>query len=144
MCEITSTYISFYSILLPDAPIVSEDAPLELYVIDWELSHVSSIAFDLGQMFAEIFELKHFKDLDAGIWLIEAFMAGYGKLDEELALKTAIHTGTHLICWGSRVSGWGNKEQVEAVVEIGRDFIIKGWNKDRQWFQSSPLKSLFE
>ncbi|RFU24330.1 hypothetical protein B7463_g11999, partial [Scytalidium lignicola] len=132
------------NILLPDAPIPSKNAPLKLYVIDWELSHISSIAFDLGQMFAEIYELKHFKDIDAGIWLIESFMKGYGKLDDSLAFKTAIHVGTHLICWGSRVSEWGSKEQVEAVVSIGRDFVVRAWNKDKQWFQNTALKCLFD
>ncbi|KAH8801684.1 kinase-like domain-containing protein [Xylogone sp. PMI_703] len=131
------------NILLLDAPIPSEDTPLEIYVIDWELSHVSSLAFDLGQMFAEIYELKHFKDIDAGVWLIESFMEGYGKIDDDLAFKTAIHVGTHLICFGSRVAGWGSKEQVEAVVETGRDFIVRARNKDKYWFSNTALRSLF-
>ena len=114
-----------------------------MYIIDWELSHLSSIAFDLGQMFAELFELKHFKDIDAGVWLIESFMDGYGGIGEELAFKTAIHFGTHLICWGTRVEGWGTKEQIEMVVEVGRGFVVKGWEKDRQFFEGTALKCLF-
>ncbi|THY41777.1 hypothetical protein D6C97_09750, partial [Aureobasidium pullulans] len=82
------------NILLPDGPISDQDDQLKVFVIDWELSQVSSQAFDLGQVFAELFELKHFKDIDAGTWLIEAFMRGYGEIDEELAFKTAVHIST--------------------------------------------------
>lgn len=131
------------SVLLPDILLAEEAVPLQLFIIDWELSHISSIAFDLGQMFAELFELKHFKDIDAGVWLIEEFMEGYGKIDEKPAYRIAIHVGAHLICWGSRVQGWGSKEQVEKVVEIGRDFVVNGWEKDREFFDGTALKGLF-
>ena len=115
-----------------------------MFVIDWELSQIGSIAFDLGQMFAELFELKHFKDIDAGVWLIESFMEGYGKLDEDLSFKTAIHVGAHLICWGSTVQGWGTREQVEAVVEIGKGYVVNGWKQNRDFFDVTPLRCLFE
>lgn len=94
-------------------------------------------------MFAELFELKHFKDIDAGVWLIESFMEEYGKLDQDLAFKTAIHVGAHLVCFGSRVQGWGTKEQVEAVVMVGRDWVVKGWEKDGEFFEGTALKCLF-
>ena len=42
------------SVLLPNASLTGEEAALKIFVIDWELSHLSSIAFDLGQMFAEV------------------------------------------------------------------------------------------
>ncbi|TVY40253.1 4-hydroxytryptamine kinase [Lachnellula occidentalis] len=115
-----------------------------IFVIDWELSHLSTAAFDLGQMIAELFELKHFKDIDAGIWIIEAFVKGYGRLDDEIAFRTAIHAGVHLICWGSRVQGWGTREQIEEVVEVGRGFVVKGWEKERGYFEGSALGCLFD
>jgi len=56
-------------------------------------------------------------------------MDGYGNITEDLvrlrlsittharvantnykAFKTAIHTGNHLICWGTGVEGWGTAE----------------------------------
>jgi thiamine kinase-like enzyme len=74
-----------------------------MYVIDWELSHVTSPAFDLGQMLGDLFETRHFTGIEAGAWLMDAFMEGYGKLNEDLAFKTAIQVGAHLICWGSRL-----------------------------------------
>lgn len=131
------------SVLLPDILLSDVETPIKLFVIDWELSHISSLAFDLGQMFAELFELKHFKDIDAGVWLIEAFMDGYGEIDEDFAFRTTTHVGVHFICWGSRVQGWGTKEQVEKVVEVGRDFVVKGWEKDRRFFERTALKCLF-
>ncbi|TVY83243.1 4-hydroxytryptamine kinase psiK [Lachnellula suecica] len=131
------------NVLLKNAPFPELEEPLKLFVIDWELSHLSDLVFDLGQMFAELFELKHFKDIDAGIWLIEGFMKGYGKLNEDMAFRAAIHVGVHLICWGSRVQGWGSKEQVEKVVEVGRGFVVNGWEKDRRYFEGTLLKCLF-
>ena len=131
------------SVLLPNAPFPAPEEPLKFFVIDWELSHLSSRAFDLGQMFAELFELKHFRGIEAGFWLIETFMEGYGKVEDDLAFKTAIHAGTHLVCWGSTVRGWGKQEQVNAVVEIGRDWIVKGWEKDKRFFEGTALGCLF-
>jgi hypothetical protein len=132
-----------HSVLLPDILLSDHEMPIKLFVIDWELSHISSLAFDLGQMFAELFELKHFKDIDAGVWLIEAFMQGYGHIDDDFAFRTAIHVGVHLICWGPTIQGWGTKEQVEKVVEIGRNLVVKGWQKDKPFFEKTALKCLF-
>ncbi|RDL39456.1 uncharacterized protein BP5553_03796 [Venustampulla echinocandica] len=129
------------NVLLPNISYPSTSTPLNVLVVDWELSHLSTVAFDLGQMFAELFELKHFKGIDAGIWLIESFMQGYGPVEEDLAFNTAIHVGTHLICWGSTVQGWGTKEQIEGVVEIGRGFVVKGWEKDASFFKGTALGS---
>ncbi|KAH7342671.1 kinase-like domain-containing protein [Rhexocercosporidium sp. MPI-PUGE-AT-0058] len=131
------------NVLLPNGPIPDSTDPMTVFIIDWELSQVSSPAFDLGQMFAELFELKHFKNIDAGIWLIEAFMQGYGNIDEKMAFKTAIHVGTHLLCFGSVVQGWGTDEQVEDVVRVGGEWIVKGWEGDRKFFEGGPLGSLF-
>lgn len=103
-----------------------------MFIIDWELSHLSSIAFDIGQMLAELYELKLFKDIDAGTWLMESFMLGYGKIHDELAFDIAIHMGVHLIVWGSRVEGWGTKEQIERVVEVGRNWVVAGWARDKK------------
>ena len=126
------------SILLPNSPFPKATESLNVFIIDWELSHLGPIAFDLGQMFAELFELKHFRDIDAGVWLIESFTEGYGKIEKELAFKTAFQ-----VCCGSRVQGWGTMEQVESVVGIGRDWFVKGWEKDADYFEGTPLKTLF-
>jgi hypothetical protein len=70
-------------------------------------------------------------------------MQGYGDIDDDFAFRVAIHVGVHFVCWVSRIPGWGSKEQVKEVVEIGRDFVVKGWEKDRAFFEGTPLKCLF-
>lgn len=131
------------SILLPSFPLPSPSTQVSVLVIDWELSQISSIAFDLGQIFAELFQLKHFKNIDAGVWLIEAFMKGYGSIGEDLAFRIAVHVGVHLMVWGSRVQGWGSGEQVESVVERGRECVVGGWRRVRGVFDGGPLACLF-
>lgn len=116
---------------------------MKVFVIDWELSQLSLLAFDLGQMVAELYELKHFKNHDAGIWLIESFIKGYGEMSEEMKWKIIVQAGAHLVCWGSRVAGWGTEEQVEDVVRTGRNWIVNGWERNRDVFQGMVLGELF-
>lgn len=115
---------------------------MKMYVIDWELTHITSTAFDLGQMIGDLFETRHFKEIVAADWLIEGFMAGYGDLDDATAFRTAIQVGAHLICWGSR-SSKGTPEQTEAAMRIGKDFVVRGWEKDKSFFNGTVLRCLF-
>jgi thiamine kinase-like enzyme len=119
-----------------------------LFVIDWELCQMGPRALDLGQMIAELYEVKHFKDIDAGTLVLQGFVEGYRThhpFSEEMAFRTAIHVGAHLICFGSTVRGWGAPKQVEELVRVGRDFIVKAWKRDRKWFeQDGTLGCLFE
>jgi hypothetical protein len=130
------------SILLPKVPL-TEQAETEVFVVDWELVHVGRRALDLAQMIAELYETKLFKNVDAGLWVIEGFLDGYGSLNDDTAFRTAIHIGVHLVCWGSRVPGWGTPEQIEEVVKVGRDLIVHGWKHDRAWFETGSLGCLF-
>ncbi|KAI9924545.1 hypothetical protein ASPWEDRAFT_28307 [Aspergillus wentii DTO 134E9] len=115
-----------------------------LFIIDWELCHCGARALDLGQMIAELYMLKHFKDIDPGLWVIQGFAQGYHEqLNEDLAFRIVIHVGVHLVFWGSTIPGWGTEEQVEEVVKIGRDFVVKGWEKEKAWFEGGPLGCLF-
>lgn len=115
-----------------------------LFIIDWELSQLGTRALDLGQMLAELYEAKHFKGKDAGIWIIEGLIEGYAPLlNEEIAFRAAVHMGVHLVCWSS-VPGWGEQSQIDDVVRIGRDFVVKGWERDRAWFERDEvMRSLF-
>jgi hypothetical protein len=93
-------------------------------------------------MIAELYELYLYRGISAGLWLIEGFCAGYGLDDEAFAYRTAIHVGTHLICFGT-VPGWGTEDQVRGVIAKGRDIIVRAWRKDREWFVASALAPLF-
>ena len=103
---------------------------------------------DLGQLIGDLYERKHFKGADCALWTMEAFIDGYGPLSEDMTFRTAIHAGVHLICWCNRRPGKPppgvTPEQISGVVEIGRDFVLKGWEKDKTWFQGSPLACLFK
>ncbi|KAL3494906.1 kinase-like domain-containing protein [Aspergillus germanicus] len=131
------------NVLIPKTAL---DQPLPvtpLFIIDWELAQVGSRALDLGQMIAELYLLKHFKDIDAGLWVIEGFAEGYQDISEEIVFRTLIHVGVHLIFWGSTVAGWGTPEQVRDVVRVGRDLITKADGKDRGAFKGEIWEALF-
>ncbi|KAJ2906760.1 uncharacterized protein MKZ38_010751 [Zalerion maritima] len=111
-------------------------------IIDWELVQMGVRPLDLGQMIAELYELKLFKAIDAGVWIIEGFSEGYGTMDDEFAFRTSIHVGCHLLNF-SGVPGWGTQEKVESVVDKGVDILVKAWKKDRSWFEGMELGCLF-
>ena len=93
-------------------------------------------------MIGELYELYLYRGILAGLWLIDGFCAGYGIEDDAFAFRTAVHVGTHLVCFGS-VPGWGTAEQVLEVVAKGKEIIVRAWKKDREWFIASELASLF-
>jgi hypothetical protein len=115
-----------------------------MFIVDWEVSSLGIRARDLGQMMAELYMLKLFKNIDAGVWLIEGYLEGYGSVDLDTAFRVAIHVGTHLVVIGGSVAGWGSREDIDRVVGYGRDMIVHGWKKDRVWFQNDALRSMFE
>lgn len=98
---------------------------------------------DLGQMIAELYELTLYKDIQAGLWLIDGFVSGYGFMDDDFVYRILLHVGTHLVGFGSSVAGWGTPEQCQHVARTGRDLILRSWQKDRDWFEKHDLASLF-
>ncbi|XXG96556.1 Cytoplasmic tRNA 2-thiolation protein 2 [Hypoxylon texense] len=130
------------NILLPDAPI-QEGADVLMFVIDWEMAQLGKYWFDLGQMIAELYELKLYKGILGGLWIIEGFVDGYGAISEGFTFRIAIQVGVHLIGFGTSVPGWGTPEQIENVARTGKDIIVHALKKDRQWFEESDLASLF-
>ncbi|KAK0710694.1 kinase-like domain-containing protein [Lasiosphaeris hirsuta] len=130
------------NVLLPDKPI-SPSAVTPMFVVDWEVVSLGVRVRDVAQMMAELYMHKVFKEIDAGAWLMEGFVAGYGGLTPEQAFRAAIHIGCHLVVIGGSVQGWGSPEAVERVVALGRDMIVKGWQKDREWFAGRVVSCLF-
>ncbi|KAL7928860.1 kinase-like domain-containing protein [Trichoderma chlorosporum] len=125
----------------------SAEEPNELFIIDWENVQFGHRAVDIGGILADLYERKHFKNVAASIPLMQGFMQGYGPLSEELAFTAALHAGVHLICWYYR----RNRNDplpyplptVLDALTLGRDFILKGWAKDKKWFEDSVLAPLF-
>lgn len=113
------------SILIPSTLLVNQSKTI-LFVVDWELTQIGSRALDLGQMVAELYETKLFKEIDCGMWVIEGLLEGYGPLSDKMAFRTAIQVGVHLVCWGSRMPGWGSQQQIKEVVKAGTNLIVQG------------------
>ncbi|KAL7808812.1 kinase-like domain-containing protein [Trichoderma aethiopicum] len=138
------------NVLLPDSPwhrTISPLAPNNLVIIDWENVQFGHRAMDIGGMLADLYERKHFKDVAASIPIMRGFIEGYGPLSEELAFRTAIHAGVHLICWYYRRDRnaplpYPLPTVLEALT-LGRDFILRGWARDREWFEDTVLAPLF-
>lgn len=118
-----------------------------LFVIDWEFAQFGHRAYDLGQMIGDVYERKHFNDLNGAMWTIEAFVEGYGGLNDKMAFRTAIHVGVHLLGWYTRRAPTtplkGSPEQIASAVKLGKDLIVKGWEKDRAWLEASVMAPLF-
>ncbi|EAQ88958.1 hypothetical protein CHGG_05577 [Chaetomium globosum CBS 148.51] len=130
------------NILLPSQPL-EEGNQMPVFVVDWEVCQFNLPSFDIGQMIAELYELSLFKGIDEGKWLIEGFVAGYGRMDDDFAFRAALHIGTHLIAWGPKAPGWGSEAQVQQVVGVGKDIILNAWRQDRAWFENGDLACLF-
>ena len=130
------------SALLPDRSL-EQGGQTPVFIVDWEMCQLGLPALDLGQMIAEMYELSLFKGIDEGKWLIEGFAAGYGYVDDAFAFRVALHVGTHLIAWGTRVDGWGSEAQVRQVVGVAKELVLRAWHKDRAWFEAGDLACLF-
>ncbi|KAJ5885502.1 hypothetical protein N7495_010012 [Penicillium taxi] len=130
------------NVLIPKAFLGQSE--VTMFVVDWEMSQISNRGLDLGQMIAEVLQTKLFKQVEGSIWVIDGFLQGYGHLTDDMAFRTVIHAGVHLICWGSRVTGWGSQQQIEEVVQVGKDFIEQGWMRNKAWFEGGSLEFLFK
>ncbi|KAL4926625.1 uncharacterized protein BDV17DRAFT_269181 [Aspergillus undulatus] len=124
------------NVLIPTTSLSQPLPTTPLLITDWEMSQVAPRSLDLAQMIAELYMLKHFRDIDAGLWIIQGFVEGYQDITEDMAFRILIHVGTHLVFWGSTIPDWGNQEQVREVVRVGRDLITRAWGRDRAWFGS--------
>ncbi|KAF4498518.1 cytoplasmic trna 2-thiolation 2 [Fusarium agapanthi] len=118
------------NILLPDTP-MAKGTHTPIRIVDWEMVQIGVRPLDLGQAIAELWQLKLYKDIAAGEWLIRAFADGYGAVSDDFAYRTVIHVGVHLICFGSQTPGWGDAEQQKDVVRIGKEIIMPSSDTSR-------------
>ncbi|KAL7928138.1 kinase-like domain-containing protein [Trichoderma chlorosporum] len=130
------------NVLLPNVAF-ADDQVIPVRVIDWEMAQVGVRAEDLGQLIAELWELKLYKDIDAGLWIIQGFVEGYGKANTEFVFRVLIHVGAHLVCIGSTTPGWGTSEQRHDIAKVGRDVLLNAWKKDANVFEKHDLQCLF-
>ena len=76
---------------------VDLDSKKLIFVLDWELCHLSSIAIDLGTMFAELYILCFFEDSAPIPLILDSFLEAYGSIGTQDAFDTMIYCGVHLI-----------------------------------------------
>lgn len=78
---------------------------------------------------------------------MEEVINGYGTISDEMAFRTAVYVGVHLVSYYDRRPRKGPRAVSEDVLVaglgVGRDFIVKGWKRDGDFFRGSVLKSLF-
>ncbi|KAI0857195.1 kinase-like domain-containing protein [Xylaria cubensis] len=135
-----------YDLSSPDMQLPNS---VKLSIIDWEFAQFGHRAYDIGQMIGDIYERGHFNEAEGAIPAIEGFIKGYGGLDNyDFAFRVAVHAGVHLIGWYIRRAPTAPLgfplERVTDAMRIGRDWILKGWQKDREYFKSTPLALLFK
>ena len=100
-------------------------------------------------MIGDLYERKHFKDIEGAVWAVKAFIKGYGTVSKEMAFRIAIHTGVHLITWVTRGPplhmrpSWATKGKAVAIVELGMTFILEGWKRNGEYFKNSVMADLF-
>ena len=137
------------SVLIPNTPSLEKQLRkgINLFIIDWELAQFGRREYDLGQMISDLYERKHFMDIESSLWLIQGFVTGYSASSDEMAFRIAIHARVHLICWYIRRDPTAPftepPKQIQDAIRIGTDFIVKAWEKDRTWFEGSDLACLF-
>ncbi|KAH8591097.1 kinase-like domain-containing protein [Bisporella sp. PMI_857] len=123
------------------------DGANKLFIIDWEFTQFGHRSCDLGQIVGDLYEQKIYRNLDTAISTMEGVIDGYGTLSNEMAFRTATYVGVHLISWYNRRPRKGPRvvppEVIVAGLAVGRDFMVKGWERDKAFFQGSALAPLF-
>jgi hypothetical protein len=121
---------------------------VDLYVIDWEYTQINHRTFDLGQMIADLLERHHFSGSLLALQTMQGFLKGYGKMNEDMAFRTAIHAGVHMIGWYTRRNPNAPlpapMDVATSFMRMAVEFIVNGWEEGRGWFVGTKLGCLFE
>ena len=127
-------------------PLTSNESN-KLFVIDWEFAQFGHRCYDIGQIIGDLYERKVYNKVDSTVPVMEGVIEGYGELSDDMAFRVAMHVGVHLINWYSRRPQRGpwvaTPEAIVAGLTLGRDFILRGWEKDKKFFENSQVASLF-
>ena len=148
LSHVVRVLMNLRSVLIPkNSTAMPSSQDTRIFIIDWEFAQYGHRAYDIGQMIGDLYERKHFHGTDSPLRAIEAFIDGYRPVTEEMAFQIAIHTGIHLICWYTRRAPNSPLPfplaQVTALMKLGRDFVVKGWEADANRFQQTFLAPLF-
>ncbi|KAF5596837.1 hypothetical protein FPANT_4239 [Fusarium pseudoanthophilum] len=121
---------------------IGSDAATDIIFIGWEMCQFGHRTYDLGHMIGDLYESYHFHDAYIALTMIRGFIDGYGEVNDEMAFRTAIHTGVQLLGWYNRRAPSdavkGTKEQILSAAKISTHFIVGGWEREKQWFQVTP------
>jgi hypothetical protein len=131
-----------YSVVLPNTAI-QEGAEIPVLIIDWEMAQFGVQAMDHGEMIGELYALWLYNKLDAALWMLQGYAEGLREQREASVWRIAVQVGVHLLSFGTLHPGRGTLEQAEEVARLGRDVIVNGWEKNREWFEESELRCLF-
>lgn len=124
----------------PGNVLVSETGG-KLMVVDWEMVRRGCGGTDVGQFAAEAWLLDRFR---GGRGLLGAFLAGYREAVEpsrQSLKRMAVHFGTHLAFWPTRVE-WGSREETRGCVLLGQEVLKRAVDEDWEWLEESVLKDL--
>ena len=92
-------------------------------------------------------ERKLFNNADTSMPVLRGILDGYGEVSEEMAFRTALHIGVHIIGWWNRRPKRGpwvtSPEAAKAGLAAGRDILLKAWARDRGYFEGGVLAPLF-
>lgn len=113
-----------------------------IFVLDWELCHLSSIVVDLGTMLAELWILYFFEDCPSAPLIITSFLEAYGSVDKQDALDTMIYFGVHLIIWPCRTE-WSSSPKLMECIQFGCDCLENAYAGNAEWFKDGLFQGLF-
>lgn len=120
---------------------------MDMYIIDWEYAQYGHRAYDLGHMIADLLEREFFEDSKLARLAAKGSLEGYGSLTDELAYRTIIHAGAHMIGWYTRRPPGAPLpaplEQVTEFMHRATLMIVKAWQRDKPYFLKSSLAFLF-
>lgn len=91
-----------------------------------------------------MYERHLYRGCVESLGVIEALIEGYGPVDEEMAFRTAIYVGMHVINWYRRVK---DKSLPLNILHhglcMGRDFLLEVKAGNKEYFLNTPLAGLF-
>jgi Ser/Thr protein kinase RdoA (MazF antagonist) len=122
---------------------VPDGKDVELTIVDWEMTRRGTSATDVAQFAAEAFLLDRFHD-EKGLLItfLKTYVAAReeagSNLNREWLRRVAVHWGTHVAFWPTRVE-WTDKAGTQKLVDIGVKLLKAVVDEDWDALKSSEL-----